>query len=61
MENKVLTSEAIRSMSESEWNEFRQKSWNRKKEYYNREMPDNYLGSKEKFADYIDRAKRKRK
>ncbi|MDR0675299.1 MAG: hypothetical protein LBF36_03495 [Mycoplasmataceae bacterium] len=59
MEN--LTSKQILDMSEQEWQEFRNKSWERKREYYAQNVPDWYLRSQESFAQFLERRQPKRK
>ena len=58
--NSILTADKIRSMSEAEWNEFRNKSWLRKREYYARPMPENYLANKEQFASWVERQNKRK-
>ncbi len=52
--NKLsITSEEILKMDEKEWNEYRQNSWLKKREYYNQDMPEYYLPNKERYAQYL--------
>lgn len=58
--NSMMTADKIRSMSQDEWNEFRNKSWLRKREFYARPMPDNYLANKEQFAAWVERQNKRK-
>jgi hypothetical protein len=53
MEN--LTSQQILEMTDQEWQDFRHKSWERKREYYAKDVPDWYLRSQESFAQFLER------
>lgn len=58
--NTIVTADKIRSMSEAEWNEFRNNSWLRKREYYSKPMPETYLKDKEQFANWVERQNKRR-
>ncbi len=49
------TAEDIRKMSENEWQEYRKKSWLRKREYYSQELPNYYLPNREGYAKYLEK------
>jgi protein-tyrosine-phosphatase len=53
MEN--LTPKQIMAMTEEEWQEYRNKSWERKRESYSKDIPDWYLKSQEEFAKFLER------
>ncbi len=57
--NKMLTADQIRSMSDAEWNKFRNNSWNNKKAYYDKPMPETYLKNKDQFVAWLERNKRR--
>ncbi|MDR3329948.1 MAG: hypothetical protein LBS76_01590 [Mycoplasmataceae bacterium] len=59
-QNNNITPDQIAKMSEQEWQEFRHKSWERKGEYYSKEVPDWYLRSQESFAQFLERKQPKR-
>jgi hypothetical protein len=59
MEN--ITSKQILEMSEEEWQNYRNKAWERKREYYAKDVPDWYLRSQESFAQFLERRQSKRK
>lgn len=44
----------IRKMTEEEWQEYRKKSWLRKREYYSQDIPNYYLQNKYTYAKYLD-------
>jgi len=48
------TGDDIRKMSNEEWQEYRRKSWLRKREYYNQDIPNYYLPNKDTYANYLD-------
>ncbi len=48
------TGDDIRKMSNAEWQEYRRKSWLRKREYYNQDIPNYYLPNKDTYANYLD-------
>ena len=52
---KMISANEIRQMNEAQWNEYREKSWLKKRAYYNAEMPEYYLNNKERFASYIEK------
>ncbi|MDR1991572.1 MAG: hypothetical protein LBP70_02480 [Mycoplasmataceae bacterium] len=49
-----ITSKEILEMSETEWQAFRKKSWERKREYYAQNVPDWYLRDQENFAKFLE-------
>ncbi|MDR3257803.1 MAG: hypothetical protein LBT17_03305 [Mycoplasmataceae bacterium] len=53
--NQNPTAEQIANMSEQEWQEYRHKSWDKKREYYAKDVPDWYLRSQESFAQFLER------
>lgn len=57
MEN--LTSKEILEMSEQEWQDYRNKSWTRRREYYAKDVPDWYLKDQENFAQFLERRQSK--
>jgi hypothetical protein len=59
MEN--VTPQQILEMSEQEWQDFRNKSWERKREYYSKDVPDWYLKDQESFAQFLERRSPRRK
>jgi hypothetical protein len=59
--NQTITADKIRKMSSEEWQEFRQKSWIKKREYYNQDMPAWYLKDQEWFASYLDKRQNRRR
>jgi hypothetical protein len=58
-DNDNITAEKIRSMSSAEWQSFREKSWLKKREYYNKDMPQWYLKDQEWFAKYLEQRRRR--
>ena len=58
---KNITSQQILEMSEEAWQEFRHRSWERKREYYAKEVPDWYLKSQESFAQFLERRQSQKK
>lgn len=49
-----ITGADIRKMTEEEWQEYRKKSWLRKREYYSQDLPNYYLQNKDTYANYLD-------
>ncbi|MDR1234580.1 MAG: hypothetical protein LBJ97_00640 [Mycoplasmataceae bacterium] len=58
--NRNLSSKEILEMSEQEWQEYRIKSWERKREYYSQNVPDWYLKDQENFAQFLERRFKRR-
>ncbi len=48
------TGDDIRKMNNEQWQEYRNKSWLRKREYYNQDIPSYYLPNKDTYANYLD-------
>ncbi|MDR0739930.1 MAG: hypothetical protein LBF00_03565 [Mycoplasmataceae bacterium] len=59
-DNKNITTQEIMNMTEEQWQEFRHKSWERKRQSYAKDVPDWYLRSQEGFAQYLERRSSKR-
>lgn len=53
------TAQDIRNMSTEEWNEYRKKSWLKKRAYYEKDMPDYYLPNQNSFANYLEKLQEK--
>ena len=53
------TGEDIRKMTNEEWQEYRKKSWLRKREYYSQEIPNYYLPNKDTYANYLDKLQKR--
>ncbi len=57
---KLQTSgDDIRKMTEEQWKEYRLKSWLRKREYYNQDIPNYYLPNKDSYAKYLDNVQKR--
>ncbi|MDR2823148.1 MAG: hypothetical protein LBV37_01285 [Mycoplasmataceae bacterium] len=56
----MASPEEIRNMSEAEWQDYRNKSWLKKREYYNKDMPEWYLKSQDGFASFLERQEARR-
>ena len=53
------TGEDIRKMTNDEWQEYRKKSWLRKREYYSQEITNYYLPNKDTYANYLDKLQKR--
>ncbi len=53
------TAADIRKMSKEEWNEYRKKSWLKKRAYYEQDMPEYYLPSQDSYASFLEKLQKR--
>lgn len=54
-QEELMSPEEIRNMSDQEWEDYRNKSWLKKREYYSKDMPEWYLRNKDSFIQFLER------